>query len=196
MASKAPGSIKVERSSRMNTIKGRAGYPHVFKPTAFQEGDEPKYSVILMVPKVGADDFIKQLKALRVEATKKLYPAKRPAMFEEYGITDGDEKLNADGEADDSTAGFWLVKASTKNKPAVIDKEGTAILDELEIYGGCWVRLNICAKAYGTPSKGGVALELNVCQKVSDGDPFSGAAKATKQAVNEMGAYEEEAEEY
>jgi hypothetical protein len=50
----------------------------------------------------------------------------------------------------------------------------------------------IQAKAYGTPAKGGVTLELLVVQKVADGEPFGGVAKSMAAAKDELGAYAEE----
>ena len=177
--------IQVTRSARINTPKARASYPHVFKPTAFQNEGEPKYSLTMLVPKE-EKEFMVNLRALQDAAVKELYPSKAPANFERWGVADGDE---AD---DETTAGCWIIKASNKSKPMAVDSGGTQILDELEIYGGCYVRASINAKAYGTNAKGGVTFELNVVQKVGDGEPFGGAAKAMKAAAEELGAYQEE----
>lgn len=185
MATPNTTGIKVTRSGRINTPKGRASYPHVSKPSAFQGEGDPKYSVTLMVPKTEVE-FIAKLKAAQQSAIKELYPTKVPQNFETWGITDGDET------EDPHSAGHWLIKASNKLKPRIVDSQGTDILDELEVYGGCYARLSINAKAYGTSNKGGVTLELNVFQKVADGTPFGGAAKAMSEAVDELGAYEEE----
>lgn len=183
--------IKVERSSRIVTPKARASYPHVFKPSAFQGEGEPKFSINLLVPKTN-DEFIKNLRGLQDAATKALYPpTKKPQNFEVWGITDGDET------DDSAAAGCWVIKASNKSRPAIVDKDAVQIIDELEVYGGCYVRANINAKAYGTASKGGVTLELNVVQKIADGEAFGGAAAVKAKALEEMGAYEEElAEEF
>ena len=54
--------IKVTRSARLVSPKGRASYPHVFKPTAFQEDGEPKYSTMLAFPKASSKAFIEQVK--------------------------------------------------------------------------------------------------------------------------------------
>lgn len=187
--------IKVTRSARLVSPKGRCSYPHVFKPSAFQGEGEAKYSVQLLLPKAGAADFIAKVKAAQEAALKELYPTKRPQNLEVWGIEDGDEKVTAEGAA--VAPGNWIIKASNKSRPAVIDAQGGEIIDELEVYGGCYFRFNINAKAYGTPAKGGVSLELNVVQKLADGEAFGGAKAVVQKALAEMGAYEEEtAEEF
>lgn len=178
-------TIRVERSERVTVPKARASYPHVFKPTAFQGEGEPKFSTSLYVPKTEAE-FIARLRAAQDSAVKALYGTKKPQNFETWGITDGDES------DDEAAAGCWIVKASNKQKPRVVDSQGQDILDELDVYGGCYARASVVAKAYGSSNKGGVTLELLVFQKVDDGPAFGGAAKAMNAAVEELGVYEEE----
>ena len=178
---------KVARSARINMPKARLSYPHIFKPTAFNNEGEPKYSASFFVPK-SEKEFIKNLRSLQDAAANELYPTKRPQNWEQWGISDGDET------DDEAQKGCWVIKASNKSKPRVVDGKGADILDEVEVYGGSYCRASICAKAYGSTNKGGVTLELLVVQKVGDGEPFSGAAKAINSAVDELGAYEESEE--
>ena len=182
--------IQVTRSARINTPKARASYPHVFKATQFQGDGDPKYSLTMLVPKA-EKEFMGKLRVLQDAAIKELYPKNPPVNFERWGVADGDAP-DDDGNVDETTAGQWIIKASNKSKPMAVDASGGQILDELEIYGGCYVRASINAKAYGTNAKGGVTFELNVVQKVGDGEPFGGAAKAMKAAAEELGAYQEE----
>jgi hypothetical protein len=178
--------IKVTRSERLVSPKGRCSYPHLFKPSAFQGEGEPKFSVALLLPKATSKDFIAKVKAAQEAALTELYGKKLPQNLERWGVTDGDDS------EDPNMAGNWIIKGSSKNRPAVIDATGTEILDEMAIYGGCYGRVNVCAKAYGTAAKGGVTLELNVFQKIADGEAFGGAEKAKQSALAEMGAYDEE----
>jgi hypothetical protein len=179
--------IQVKRSARFVTPKGRVSYPHIFKPTAFQGEGEPKFSCSLYIEKNNAgNEAAKAIKRLQEQALTELYPTKRPTNLEVWGLTDGDET------DDPSAAGCWIVKASNKSRPGVVDRSSTAIIDESEVYGGCYGRINLCAKAYGTGNKGGVTLELVAFQKVEDGEPFGGAAKAVAAAVNEFGAFDDD----
>lgn len=184
MATNNTNGMKVTHSGRINTPKARASYPHVFKGVAFQGEGEPKFSITLLVPK-SEKEFIASLHAAQDDAISQLYPTKKPANFQKWGISDGDEST------DPAAANCWIVKAANKKKPRVVDSNGEDILDELEIYGGCYVRASLNAKAYGTSAQGGVTLTLNVVQKVGDGEPFGGAAKSMNDAVSELGAYSE-----
>ena len=189
-----PATIQVKRSARLISPKGRASHPHLFKPSAFQDKGEAKYSTILMLEKsVAANkDFIAKVRTAQDAALADLYGKKLPENLERWGVTDGDTAVDSEGNAIPGAAGHWLIKAGNKAKPAIIDAQGTEILDELSVYGGCYGRVNVCAKAYGTPAKGGVTLELNVFQKISDGPAFGGAEKAKQAALAEMGAYDDE----
>ena len=187
-------AIQVKRSDRIISPKGRCSYPHLFKPSAFQGEGEPKFSAALLIDKKasGTKEFIGKIKAAQDAALKELYGTKLPTNLERWGVSDGDDIVDAQGNPDPVTKGNWVVKASSKNRPAIIDGQGTEILTETDVYGGCYGRINFCAKAYGTPAKGGVTLELNVFQKIADGEAFGGAEKAKQAALAEMGAYEEE----
>lgn len=177
----ATSSIKVERSSRFITPKARASYPHLFTPKAFEEGAEPKYQLTAMVPKDDIGNaFIKLLKDKQDQALDALYGKKKPANLDRYGVNDGDDS------EDPEMHGHWLVKSTSKNKPACVGLDKEEILDKSEIYGGCYVRANVCAKAYGTAAKGGVSLELVAVQFMGDGEPFSAAARATLAAASEF----------
>lgn len=173
-------NIKVERSARFISPKGRASYPHLFTPQAFEGGD-PKYQLTLMLPKGDvADNYLVTLRKSQESAISALYPKKKPAQFDQFGVNDGDD--NDDPEMH----GHWLIKATNKARPACVDRNGQEIVESSVIYGGCYVRANICAKAYGTPSKGGVSLELVAVQFIEDGTPFSASMRAISEGANEF----------
>lgn len=181
----ATSAIKVERSARVVSPRGRASYPTLFAPRAFNETSEAKYSISLMVPKnAEGEEYVKKLTEARNSAIKTLIGAKKPGNLELWGISDGDESDDPDMH------GHYLVKASNKTRPAVVSLDKEPIEDEDSVYGGCFVRISVCAKAYGTPSKCGCSLELVAVQKVADGDPFSSAAKAKIAAVDEFDSAE------
>lgn len=171
-------SIKVERSARIASPVGRAKYPTLFTPRAFNETAEAKYSIVLMVKKdAEGKAYVDKVIEARNAALKLLIGSKKPGNVEYWGITDGDESEDPDMH------GHFLVKAANKGRPAVVGLDKLPIEDEETMYGGCFVRTSVCAKAYGNPTKCGVALELIAVQKVDEGDPFSAASKAKIAAV-------------
>lgn len=181
MATPAKSAVKVERSARMITPVGRASYPHAMVAHSFDGQAEAKFSCSVLLVKSPANDaFVEKLRELQQSAVDALYPKKAPANLEWWGIADGDD-------TDDPTSdGCWVIKGANKTAPAVIDTFKNPIDDDGAIYGGCDIRMSICAKAYGTATKGGVTFELVAVQKVADNTPFGGAAKAKIDAVNEF----------
>jgi hypothetical protein len=183
----AQAKIMVERSQRIVTPVARVSYPTLFVPRAYQEGDDPKFSATLMVKKDEAGNaFADSLKKAQDAVLKTLYPKKMPMNIERYGVTDGDDVVDKEGKPVESAAGHWLIKASSKSKPAVVNADKSEIINAEEVYGGCWGKASIQAKAYGNPQKGGVSLELVAFQKVRDDTPFGGAAANRAAAVDEF----------
>ena len=178
----ATSKILVERSARIVSPKARASYPTLFVPRAFDSNSEAKYSITLMVPKGAEGDAFKaKVEELQGDALALLVKGKKlPANVERWGITDGDDS------DDEAAHDHWLFKCSSKVRPAVIDQNKEPIVDSDVVYGGCYVRGNFCAKAYGSAAKAGVALELVAVQMVGDGEPFGGAGKARAQAMDEF----------
>ena len=167
------------RSARYVTPNGKLSYPTVFEPQGFQ-GSDPKYSCSVLVDKNDRDCavMLEKLEQMQEDAIAATFPdGKVPRNFERWGITNGDEL------SDPTAEGHWVVKASNKSKPAVVDADKTEILEASTVYGGAIGRLNIVAKAYGTKTKGGVTFELLAVKKTDDGTPFGGAAKAVADAV-------------
>jgi hypothetical protein len=173
--------IKVERSARIQSPAGRASYPTLFVPRAFSEADDAKFSITLMVKKDDAGNAYKAaIEVIQEGALKTLLGTKKATNVERWGIKDGDD------QDDQDMHGHWLIKATNKSRPAVVDADRAPVTDPEVIYGGCLVRTSVCAKAYGSPAKCGVALELVAVQKVGDGEPFSASARAKNQAVAEF----------
>jgi len=180
--------IRVERSERLASPVARLSYPTLFTPRAYSEDAEPKFSVSLLVEKNDVGNaFVDKLRQMQEKALTALYPKKRPGNVDRYGIADGDDE----GPNGPVAAGCWVVKATNKNKPAVVDQFKNPIEDEGAVYGGCFGRGSLVAKAYGTPNKGGVTLELLAVQKTSDGTPFGGAAAARSAAVGDFDVIED-----
>lgn len=172
--------VKVERSARFVTPIGLASYPTLVEPRAFDEGADPKFSCSILVSKgPEADRWLAELERHRGEAIRAMWDKKAPTNLERWGVTDGDDA------ADTNQHGHWVVKASSKLRPAVVGPLRSPIGED-EVYGGCFCRLSVQAKAYGTTSKGGVTLELIAVQKVRDGTPFSSAARARTEAVSDF----------
>lgn len=162
------------QETRVITGKVRFSYVHVFEPHAMEEGQEKKYSVVLLIPKSDKATVAKITKAVEFakEQAKVKYGGKLPAKFK-LPFKDGD----IERPEDEAYAGCYFVNATSKTKPAVVDRDLNPILDQEELYSGCFGRASINFYVYDKAG-GGVACGLNNIQKLKDGEPLAGRSSA------------------
>jgi len=172
-------------STKVVTGPVRLSYVHVFEPFAFQD-EEPKYSVMLLVDKKdkATIDKLRAAEALAIEqgiSTK--FGGKKPAKLASI-IKDADE----DGTAEEypERAGCLYMTVRTDRKPGVVDADVNPILNQSEVYSGCYARVSVTAFPYKFGNTAGVSFGLNNIQKVADGEPLGGIARAE----DEFDAYE------
>ena len=157
---------------KIMTPEFRVSFAHVFEPHAFSEGDEKKYSVVMLFDE---NEDLSKLKALAAATAKEKWGKKIPANMRNP-FRKGSEKPNLDGYE-----GKIFVTASSKMKPGLVDKDVQAIIDKEEFYSGCYARATVTCYAYGGPGTKftpGVAFGLQNIQKLRAGDTFSGRSKA------------------
>lgn len=157
--------------TKVVTGKVRFSYLHVFEPWAMDDGQEPKYSVSLIIRK--DDKFTLERIGKAVEAAKQMAKAKNggklPAKFK-LPLSDGD----IGRPEDEAYAGCYYVNANAKTKPGVVDKNLNPIIDPDEIYSGCYGRASITFYPFDVSGNKGVACGLNNLQKLKDGEPLGG----------------------
>lgn len=171
--------MSTTNSTKVVTGLVRFSYVSVFEAKAMNEGETPKYSLCLLIPKsdtVTLDKINKAIAAAK-EAGKSDLADKNgriPANLK-TPLRDGDE------ERPDSSdfAGCYFLNTSSLRKPGVVDIALNPILDRDEFYSGCYGRasLNFYAYNYNNMSKG-IAAGLNNLQKCKDGEPLAGGSSA------------------
>jgi len=176
--------------TKVITGKVRLSYAHLFKPVAVSEGQEPKYSVCLLIPK-SDKETLRKIKAA-TEAAKQagmsLWGGKIPANLK-TPLRDGDEERADQPEY----AGMYFMNATSKQKPGIVDKQLNEILDSTEVYSGCFGRASVNFFAFSQKGNKGVACGLNNIQKLEDGDSLSGRSRAEDDfdTVDDDGAEED-----
>ncbi len=162
--------------TKVLTGKVRFSYVNVFKPRAASEGQEAKYSVCLLIPKSDKTTLRKikeAIEAARLSSGDK-FGGKIPDKLK-HTLHDGDGIKNDEGdEYGPECKGHWVLNASSKNKPGIVDRNKQEIIDTTEFYSGCYGRAVINFYAYNTSGNKGVAAGLNHVQKLADGDPLGG----------------------
>lgn len=159
----------------------RLSYAHVWEPVAINGVGDPKYSVSLIIPKTdtktvaaiqaaikaayeaGADKFKRNGKLIPLSALK-------------TPLRDGDTDPTHGG--DPVYAGCWFINTSSKQKPGIVDASVQPILDQSEVYSGCYARVSVTFYAYNTSGNAGIAAGLGNVQKIRDGEPLGGHVSA------------------
>lgn len=167
--------VKAKRTgTKVTTGKVRLSYAHLFEPHAI-EGNEPKYSVSVIIPKRDKETLqaIKEAVAEAKEQGKGKWNGKVPAIIK-TPLRDGD----VEREGDEAYAGCYFLNANSKNKPGVVDINVQPVLDATEVYSGCYGRLTLNFYAYNANGNKGIAAGLGNVQKLEDGEPLGGFTRA------------------
>lgn len=171
--------------STVTTGKVRMSFVHVFEPHAREQGQEPKYSVTVLVPK--SDTTTKKAIDAAIEeaatyGTSAKWQGKRPPKLN-TPIHDGDGDRPSDGQPFGAECkGHWVFTASSKEQwpPEVVDANIQPILDRNAVYSGCYGRVSVNFFPYAYGGKKGVGCGLNAVQKLEDGEPLSGRVMAAE----------------
>ena len=73
---------------------------------------------------------------------------------------------------------FRSLNANSTKQPGVVDLARNPILDQEEIYSGCYCRFSLMFYPFSTQGNNGVAAGLNNVQKVCDGARLAGSSRA------------------
>lgn len=153
----------------------RLSFPHLFKPYAF-DTEEPKYSVMLLIPKSDKKTLKKIQDAIEVAKERGKAGPWGGKMPKDVQTTLKDGDLSSDDYPEREGHMFMTVRSNTK--PGVVDRSLNAILDPSEVYSGCYARVSISAFPYKFGGNSGVSFGLGNVQKIDDGESLGGAARA------------------
>ena len=178
MVNQAIGNTKVV------TGKVRFSFCNLFEPKAFQEGAEPKYSVMLLIPKTDVATLNRIKAAIDAAAQKGL---QMPAVLKTT-LKDADKDTNQDGEVFKDiwpyTEGHYIISVSSKTAPQIVDAQLNPIIDPIEVYSGCYGRASINFFAYNNSGNKGISAGLNNIQKLEDGEPLGNVSTAEQDFAN------------
>lgn len=159
------------------TDEVRFSYANVFAPKSFEEGDTPKYSITLIIPKKDKKQIARLL--AEIEKEKEAFMTsngltKLPSKFH-IPLRDGDEE-----KPDDETyADSYFISANSKKKPKIVDADLNPIIDADEFCSGYYGRASF--NLHGFDKKGkGIRAELNNIQLLrgNDEDRLSGGGSS------------------
>lgn len=168
--------------TNVTTGKVRLSYVNVFEPRSAGEGQEPKYSVMLLIPKTDTETM-SRISAAIEEAKNQGLAGKWNGVVPpnlKTPIKDGDGVKEKTGEPyGPECKGHWLISASSdvNHPPQVVDQRLQPIIDRSQVYSGCYAHVNINFYPWGSPTFGkGISAGLGPIQKVADGEHLGGSA--------------------
>jgi hypothetical protein len=157
------------------TGKVRLSYVHLTTPRPSIDGS-PRYSAVLLIPKTDtatkADIDAAIREAAKAGIAKTWGGVKPPSIH--VPLHDGDGVRESGEPYGEECKGCWVLGASTKNKPGIVDSSLSEIIDSTEIYSGMYARATIRFFAYNNSGKKGIGCGLGNILKVADGEPLSG----------------------
>lgn len=169
--------------AKIITGEVRLSWPELFEPKVPPNGTEPKYSVMLLIPKSDKKTMDALFKAEKetAEERKEIFGGKVPAKLRSI-IHDGDgEDDNGEPWADryPERKGhyFMSVSANERFRPGVVDAQLNPIIDPAEVYSGVYARVSLNSFAYSASGNRGVSFGLRNVQILRDGEPLGGASK-------------------
>jgi hypothetical protein len=162
-------------ASKVITGVVRFSYLHVWQPKAIQEGQEPKYSASIIIPKSDKEtlDKIKKAIAFAAESGKAKLGGKVPAVMK-TPLRDGDFER----PEDEAYKNSYFLNANSSQQPGIVDKNREPIMEQNELYSGCYGRASLNFFAFNNSGNKGVACGLNHIMKTKDGKPLDGRTKA------------------
>ena len=155
-------------------------YLNCWEPKALNEGQKPKYSVSLIIPKTDTktvQSIKAAIKAAYDEGASKLKGnSKSVPAFEviKNPLRDGDNERPDDA----NYRGCYFINANSESAPGIVDANRQPIMTRSEMYSGVKGRASINLYAYNVNGNKGIACGLNNLQKISDGTPLGGKSSA------------------
>ena len=183
------------QSNRDVTVAGRLSFPNLFVPRKADDNAEPKYSATLLIPKTDTATVQRVQAAIDAAVQDGIDRGVFKAPIDPSSTTypplrDGDTP-NKNGEPrGEEFAGHWFIaaKASTKRKPFVVDQQLQPVINEEDIYAGCYVNIAVQFYAYDSKAGGkGISASLVGVQFVKDGERLGGPALEAEDVFGVIG---------
>lgn len=166
--------------TNVTTNEVRFSYVHLFKPYAYMQGQEEKYSVTVLVPKTDMDTMNRinaAIEAAKARGVSDKWNGVNPPVIP-TPVYDGDGVRPSDGMAfGPECKGHWVFTASSKidYPPEVVDINGNPIINQSEVYSGMYGRVNVSFYPYSYGGKKGIGCGLGPVQKTRDGEALGGS---------------------
>lgn len=159
--------------TRVTTGKVRLSYVHLFKKFAVEEGQTPRFSCVIVIPKSDTKTIEKirtaQQNALENGKMGK-FGGKIPKNWTDT-LHDGDE--DADLERNPEYKGCYYMTVGNSIKPGTVDRNYDELTEDDGadgLYSGCYARVSLDGFPFNASGNKGVSFGLRNVQKLGDGE--------------------------
>lgn len=156
----------------------RLSYPALHKPRTYKANKDstPKYSVTcLLDPKKNKKD-IEAIETAMEDLIEEEFKGKKPKGMRVI-LKDGNDKTDDDDNVSDGYEDMMYIKASSKKKPIVVDRDLTPLgEDDTRPYGGCYGNVSIRMYAQNNDFGRHINITLLAVQFAGDGEAFGDSA--------------------
>lgn len=166
-------------SKNVNTkviVPCRFSYLNCWEPNSVN-GSEPKYSVSAIIPKSDKKTIAAinaSIEQAKKESVSK-WGGKVPANLK-LPLRDGD----IDRPDDEAYKDAVFFNANSRQAPQVVDAHVQPILDQSEVYSGCYGKISVTFYGYNSNGNRGIAAGLGNIQKLKDGESLGGRSTAAE----------------
>lgn len=164
--------------TKVITGKVRFSYAHFFKARAMDEGQDAKFSVVILIPKsdeITLGKIDRAIEAAKVQGKAEKFGGKLPANLK-LPVHDGDiEKPD-----DEAYEGHYFINCSSKSRPEVVDRNLDEVIDATQVVSGDYGRVSINFYPFAVSGNKGIAAGLNNVQFLEKGEPLSGGSSAAE----------------
>lgn len=171
---------------KLNNV--RLSFPNLFAKAVFN-GEETKFEATFLLDKKEHAALIKQIEGEIAAGIKEKWQGKVKSLpADKIFMKDGDNFEYA------GYAGTMSVKASSKSRPIVIDRDRSPLTQEdSKLYAGCYV--NAIIELWVQDNSYGKRVNANLLgvQFYKDGEPFADGVRAS---ASDFEAFESEVEDF
>lgn len=165
-------------SDKALTPMFRVSYPNIFKPKKNELSGKEEYSLVAVF--APGTDLTVLKKLAQAALVDKWGPdkAKWPTTLKSPFRKCEERKLRDGTMPEGYPEGGIFVSMKSAQRPGLVDSEVRDIIEPREFYAGCYARATVTAFAYDFSGNRGVSLWMQNVQKMKDGEPIAGRAKA------------------
>lgn len=161
-----------EKRTDLTTGLVRTSYCHLWEKTKLPDSDKEVYSVSILIPK----NDTKTLAAINEAISNALENGKDklgkvPKSKIKLPLRDGDEER----PDDEAYKGCYYLNCKNSKEVTIVDSRVQPILDQNEVYSGCYGKANISFYPYAYNNMSyGVGVSIRAFQKIKDGESLGG----------------------